>query len=308
MQPPMQTRIDVDFEVDGTRCAAWLFRPEGGDAPPPVVVMAHGFSGTREVRLPAYAECFAAHGIASFVFDYRHFGASGGEPRQLLSVRRQLADWRAALAAARGLAEVDGERVGLWGTSFGGGHALVTAAGDSRVRAVVAQVPHVDGRASLRGLADPRFAARAVAAGLRDGLGALLGREPFTVPVVGPPGGLACLATPDSEAGFRALVPAETLWRNEVAARVLLTIGAYRPITRARAITCPVLVVAARRDRLIPFAAVERLVATAPRATLEAVDAEHFDVYTGSHFARLAPLQARFLAEHLSGDPGRETA
>ncbi|HKJ23439.1 MAG TPA: alpha/beta fold hydrolase [Myxococcota bacterium] len=304
----MLPRLDLGFDVGGTRCAAWLYRPEPGDAPPPVVVMAHGFSGTREVRLPAYAECFAAHGLAAFVFDYRHFGASGGEPRQLLSVRRQLADWRAAVAAARALPEVDGARVGLWGTSFGGGHALVTAAGDPRVRAVVAQVPHVDGRASLSGLADLRFAARAVGAGLRDLVHAVLGCAPFTVPVVGPPGRFACLATPDSDAGFRALVPDDTLWRNEVAARVLLTLASYRPIARAAEIACPVLVVGARRDRLIPFAAIERLVAAAPRATLEAVDAEHFEVYAGAHFERLAPLEARFLAEHLSNGAAREGA
>jgi pimeloyl-ACP methyl ester carboxylesterase len=302
----MLPRLDLEFDVEGTRCAAWLYRPDPGDAPPPVVVMAHGFSGTREVRLPAYAECFARHGLASFVFDYRHFGASGGEPRQLLSVRRQLADWRAAVAAARDLAEVDGRRLGLWGTSFGGGHALVTAAGDPRVGAVVAQVPHVDGRASLRGLSNVSFALRAVGAGLRDLAHAALGRAPHTVPVIGPPGEFACLASPDAESGFRALVPADTRWRNEVAARVLLGVGAYRPITHARDVACPLLVVAARRDALIPFEAVERLVAAAPRATLEAVDAEHFEVYDGALFERLAPLEARFLAEHL-GAAGEES-
>lgn len=295
----MDRRLDLDFDVDGTRCAAWLYLPERAAAPPPVVVMAHGFSGTRDVRLPAYAECFAAHGLAVFLFDYRHFGASGGTPRQLLSVRRQLADWRAAVATARALAHVDGERLGLWGTSFGGGHALVTAAGDRRVRAVVAQVPHVDGRASARGLADLGFAARALGAGLRDLCHAALGREPWTVPVIGPPGTFACISNADGDTGFRALLPADTLWRNEVAARVLLAIGSYRPITRAGEIDCPILVVAARRDRLIPFAVIERLVAATDRATLEAVDAEHFDVYTGALFDRLAPLEARFLSEHL---------
>jgi pimeloyl-ACP methyl ester carboxylesterase len=292
-------RIDVDFSVDGTRCAAWLTLPEPAATPPPVVVMGHGFSGTREVALPAFADCFADHGLASFLFDYRHFGASDGSPRQLLSVRRQLADWRAAVAAARALPQVDGTRVGLWGTSFGGGHVMVTAAREPGVRAAVAQVPHVDGQASMRGFGDAGYALRAVGAGLHDLWRAALGREPWTVPVVGPPGTFACLATPDADAGFRALLPADTLWENRVAARILLSVGFYRPITRAADIACPLLVVAARQDRLIPFDAVERLVARAPRATLEAVDAEHFEVYDGALFERLAPLEARFLAEHL---------
>jgi fermentation-respiration switch protein FrsA (DUF1100 family) len=124
------------------------------------------------------------------------------------------------------------------------------------------------------------------------------------VPVVAPPGEFACLATEDADAGFRALLPADTLWENRVAARALLTVGGYRPITHADRVGCPLLVVAARRDRLIPFDAVERLVARAPRATLEAVDAEHFEVYTGAWFDRLAALEARFLADHL-GRPSR---
>ena len=82
--------------------------------------MAHGFSGVRDQRLDAYAERFAAAGLACLVFDYRHFGDSGGQPRQLLDIGRQLDDWRAAIAFARSLEEVDGDRIGLWGTSFSG--------------------------------------------------------------------------------------------------------------------------------------------------------------------------------------------
>ena len=74
----------------------------------------------REQRLDAFAERFAAAGLAALVFDYRHFGASEGEPRQLLDVKRQLTDWRSAVAYARGLAGVDGDRVAVWGTSFSG--------------------------------------------------------------------------------------------------------------------------------------------------------------------------------------------
>ena len=116
------TREDVSFEVDGARCAAWLYRPEAATS---IVVMAHGWTGVREQRLGAYAERFAAAGLAALVFDYRHFGASEGEPRQLLDIKRQLADWRAAVEFARRLPGI--ERVALWGSSFSGGHVLETA-------------------------------------------------------------------------------------------------------------------------------------------------------------------------------------
>src|SRR3712207_3531628 len=114
-------REDVSFESGGTRCAAWLYRPHGG-GPHPAIVMGHGPGGVRHMRLDAYAERFSAAGFVVLLFDYRHWGDSAGEPRQLLDIGRQLDDWRAAFRFARALDGVDVERVALWGTSFAGGH------------------------------------------------------------------------------------------------------------------------------------------------------------------------------------------
>src|SRR5919201_2030951 len=103
---PMTDRLNVTFPSGPDGSHAWVYLPEGGGRRP-VVVMAHGLGGVREMRLDAYAERFAAAGYACLVFDYRHFGASGGQPRQLLSIRRQLQDWRAAVAYARSRPETD---------------------------------------------------------------------------------------------------------------------------------------------------------------------------------------------------------
>jgi dienelactone hydrolase len=138
-------RLDVRFPCGEDTCAAWLYRPPGPGRPP-VVVMAHGLAGTRDAALPYFAERFAAAGLAAFVFDYRGFGASGGAPRQLVDPWRQLDDWRAALASVRRREDVDGARTGLFGSSLGGGHALVVGAGDDALRAVVVQVPLIDSR------------------------------------------------------------------------------------------------------------------------------------------------------------------
>src|SRR5687768_15112277 len=113
-------REEVRFRSGDDECGAWLFRPDG-DEQGPCIVLAHGFGGTREARLDAYAERFCAAGYVALVFDYRHFGASAGEPRQLISIRGQRADWRAAVAYARELEDVDANRVVAWGTSFSGG-------------------------------------------------------------------------------------------------------------------------------------------------------------------------------------------
>ena len=121
-------------------------------------MLGHGLSAVRDQRLPAYAERFAEAGLAALLFDYRHFGASGGEPRQLLDIQRQLEDWRTAIAYARGLDGI--ERVGLFGSSFGGGHALELAAEEPAVARRRRAVP--DDRRP-EGLADDAEADRAQA-------------------------------------------------------------------------------------------------------------------------------------------------
>src|SRR5947207_1952922 len=116
------TRQDVRFDSGETYCSAWLYLPVGVEKPP-IVVLGHGLGAVREMRLDAFCERFAAAGIATLAFTYRYFGDSGGRPRQLMSVKRQLADWDAALDFVKGCAEVDGRRAAVWGSSFGGGHA-----------------------------------------------------------------------------------------------------------------------------------------------------------------------------------------
>jgi fermentation-respiration switch protein FrsA (DUF1100 family) len=173
----MGDRTDVTFTSGGVLCAAWLYRPTAADRPLPCVVMAHGFSATREEGLADYAERFAAAGMAVLAFDYRHFGDSEGEPRQLLDIRKQHDDYRAAIAHARALDVVDADRIALFGSSFSGGHVVCVAATDERVAAVVAQCPHADGIATLRAV-PPKNAARATLDGIADQIGALIGRPP----------------------------------------------------------------------------------------------------------------------------------
>ena len=150
-------------------------------APVPCVVVGHGFDGVREQRLDAYAERFAAAGLAVLVFDYRFIGSSEGEPRQLFDNKAQLADWRAAIECARKLEGVDPERIALWGTSTSGGHVVQLASEDARIAAVVAQVPLVDGLAQLFGT-PVRQTVRLLWAGLKDRIGAALRPRPAADP------------------------------------------------------------------------------------------------------------------------------
>ena len=129
--------------------------------------MAHGFSATRRDRLPAYAERFADAGFAVLLFDYRGFGDSAGEPRQIIDIKAQHADYEAAIAAARGLEGIDPARIALFGSSFSGGHVVALAARHPELAAAIAQVPFADGIAQLR-ITPPRVALRATLDGIRD--------------------------------------------------------------------------------------------------------------------------------------------
>ena len=290
-------REDSDFHSQGTRCAGWLFLPEREEKPP-VVIMAHGFAAERTFRLPAFAERFVKRGLAVFLFDYRNFGDSQGTPRNLVSPRRHLEDWQAAVVHVRGLARIDHQRLALWGSSFSGGHVIVTAARDPGIRAVVSQVPFVD---SLAGIADVGIvhALKATSAGLRDLFRIVTRGEPYYIPVVGRPGTLAVLNRPDSYSGYMSLVPEDSSWRNDCPARIALSAFLYRPIRFAPMVRCPLLVVLAEKDSLIPAEAVRRMAAKAHDSTLISLPLGHFDVYTGDGFEETVKRETDFLVKHL---------
>jgi dienelactone hydrolase len=294
---PAMKRRDVTFDSGGDQCAAWLYTPDS-PGPHPIAVLAHGFGGVREARLWAYAERFAEAGIAALVFDYRGFGGSSGEPRQLLSIPRQLDDWRAAIAFARRLDGIDPDRVAAWGTSFSGGHVAVIAAEDSRLAAAISQGPFFDGLAALQA-AGPANIVRLTVAGLRDEARRLRRRPPFMLPVVGPPGTPAAMNSPDAQPGYMALFASPEAWRNEVAARIGLRVGLYRPIRHAARVRCPLLVCVADRDVVTPPGPAVAAAARAPRGELRRYDAGHFDIYVGMTFELVVADQVEFLRRHL---------
>ena len=272
-----------------------------------MVVMAHGFSATREQRLDAYAERFCAAGIGVLLFDYRHFGASGGEPRQLLDIGRQHADFRAAVSHARALDWVDPDRVALFGSSFSGGHVIAVAARDPRIAAVVSQCPFTDGLASLPTLGI-RNIARATVAGVRDRLGALAGRQPHYIPAVGPPGTFAVMSTADSQPGFAAITPTETGWVNRVAARIGLQVGLYRPGRAAAKVSCPILFCVCDGDSVAPASPTLKHAGAAPRGEIRRYPVGHFEIYVGEPFEQAVTDQTEFLVRTLAPAPLARTS
>ena len=296
----------VWFDSGGVRCAGVHLSGQGGtfaddQARRPCVVLAHGFGGTVDSGLLPYAERFAAAGVDALAFDYRHFGSSDGEPRQLLSVPRQLEDYAAAIAFARSLEGVDPDRIVVWGSSYSGGHVVPVAVADGRVAAVIAQVPNMDGAAALVNIAryaGPGQLARLAVAGMRDLAASLSGRPPVMIPLVAPPGSVGAMTTPDAEPGYLAI--AGPSWRNEAAARIALRTATYRPGLQADSLPCPILVQIADRDAIAPVKAAQDAAWRATgRAEVRTYPIGHFDIYTGAPFEQAIADQLRFLRRHV---------
>jgi dienelactone hydrolase len=291
------TRHDVSFASGDDTCMAWLYLPTGV-TDPPVVILGHGLGGTREMRLDAFAERFAQAGIAALAFTYRHFGDSTGQPRQLLSIKRQLADWDAAIAHVKGRRDVNGARIALWGSSFGGGHSITVASRHPELKAAVAQCPFTDGLASALALG-PLAALRVLPSVAKDYATILRRRPPAMIPLAGPPGSLALMNAPDALLGYQALLPAETMFRNEVAARVAPTIMTYRPGRAAHKIAFPILFCISDTDAVTPPEQTQRYAETAPRGEIKHYGAGHFEFYLGDPFEHLVADQTEFLTRHL---------
>lgn len=298
------TRTDLNFASGTGTCAAWLFTPAADAGPDadrlrPIIVMAHGLGGVKEQRLDAFAERFCAAGYACLVFDYRHFGASSGEPRQLLDIKLQLEDWRSAVAHAGTLAGVDPDRVVVWGTSFGGGHAIITAAQDARIAAAIAQCPFTHGLASSLAIST-LSSAKVSFLGIRDAIGARRGRRPVTVPTAGAPGSAALMTAPDCAEGLRRLQPAgHEDDVAEVAARFALDIVRHYPGRQSRNVSCPILFAICETDTVAPAKQTKRYAAQAPRGEVVSYAAGHFDIYVGDAFERNVIDQLEFLSRHV---------
>lgn len=299
---------DVEFDAEGVTLRGWLYRPKPAASSAPVVVMAHGYNCLKEFYLDKYAEAVANAGHVVLAYDHRNFGDSDGEPRQELDPWVQVRDYRHAITFAQTLDGVDPSRVGVWGTSYAGGHVLVVGAIDRRVRCVVSQVPTISGWQTTLRRTPPQALAERRKEFDADRHERFRGGSPKTVPMVVDPssGGAASHGSTDAWEFFTGQdAPPDDQWRfgkwrNEVTLRSLELYSEYEPGSFVERIApTPLLMIVGDDDVVCPtdmaLAAFNR--AREPKR-LELYPGGHFSAYT-DQFERAARAAAEWFAEHL---------
>jgi fermentation-respiration switch protein FrsA (DUF1100 family) len=296
-------RTDVEFNAEGTTLRGWLYRPDGHGAVPGVV-MAHGFSATKEMYLDSFAEVFAQAGLAALVFDNRNFGASDGEPRQEIDPWAQVRDYRHAISYMQTLPGIDRDRIGVWGSSYSGGHVLVLGAIDKRIKCVVSQVPLISGFRNVQRLVRSDFLPLVRQQLEADREARYAGKEPGMIPVVDQdPMAPSALPTPDSWQWFTETGNTRApSWRNEVTLRTLEMLMEYEPGSYIDRISpTPLLLVVAAGDVLTPAdLALEAYERALEPKKLVVLPGGHFGAYTGPDFDLSSGAARDWLVQHLT--------
>jgi dienelactone hydrolase len=294
-------RDDVEFDADrGVKLHGWLLSPVGSGTYP-AITMAHGYAGVKEHGLEPFARAFAEAGFVVLVHDHRSFGASDGEPRQDVDPWQQIGDWRRAISFLESRPEVDAQRIGLWGTSYAGGHAIVLGATDRRLRCVVAQVPTISGYEQGLRRIPPDAVAALEEAFAEDERAQARGEPPrYQAIVSADPAVPAAYRAPDAIDFYRQPVP-DGIWENTVTVRSTRAARMYEPgAWIGRVSPTPLLMVVALNDTIalteLALAGYER--ALEPKR-LEVIPGGHFDPYLSS-FTQSSRAALQWFGEHLA--------
>ncbi|MFF3256684.1 alpha/beta hydrolase [Actinacidiphila glaucinigra] len=296
----MAERKDIEFTADGgVTLRGWLYLPDG-PGPHPAITMAHGYAGIKEHGLEPFARAFTEAGFVVLLHDHRTFGASDGTPRQDVDPWQQIADWRRAISYLESRPEVDAARIGLWGTSYSGGHAIVLGATDRRLRAVVSQVPTISGFDQGQRRVSPDAVTGQEDSFTEDERARFRGEAPHTVAIVSSDPTVAASYRTQEAIGFYLQPTPDGTWKNEVTVRSTRAARMYEPGTWiTRVSPTPLLMVVALADRVtvtdLALAAYER--ALEPKR-LHLISGGHFDPYV-AQFDQASAAAVTWFREHL---------
>lgn len=294
-------RHSVEFPSEGHILRGWLYQPSTDQEKLPVIVMAHGLTAVKEQYLDRYADLFAQAGFGVLVYDHANFGASDGLPRQEADPVLQRRGYRDAISFVQTVPWLDPDRIGIWGTSFSGGHVLEVAAVDRRVKCVVAQVPTISGYQTALRHARAGVVQSVLARFAADRAARFRGQPPASLPAVSDDPSVACaMFGKDSHAFFSETSKFAPNWRNEITLRSVEMARENEPgVHIARISPTPLLMIVAQQDVLtateLCLEAYER--ALQPKKLLM-VPGGHFDPYI-AQFKRTSQAACDWFQEHL---------
>lgn len=287
---------EVRIPAHDAYLAGTLSVPDG-PGPHPIVVLGHGLGAVKAMGLQAYADRFAQAGFATLQFDYRGFGDSAGEPRQWLDIKRQLVDWVCALDFAAEIDRVDPSRIAIFGTSFGGGHAIRTAAADNRVKAAIAQCPFTDGLASTKALGIRSFL-KILPVVAHDAVMGRLGRA-RGIALAAEPGQAGLMTAADAVPGYYGLVPPGAEFDDHVDGRIGLHVPINFPGRAAADVRVPIFFAICDKDTVAPAKQTFNYAQLAPKGEIKRYPVGHFEIYQGEAFEIAVADYVEFLQRHL---------
>jgi fermentation-respiration switch protein FrsA (DUF1100 family) len=298
------TRQNVEFLSEGVTLRGWFYPARGEPHhATPAIVMAHGFSAVKEQYLDRYAEVFSAAGFAVLVYDHRNFGDSDGTPRQEVDPALQKRGYRDAISYVSTRPEVDASRIGIWGSSFSGGHVLEVAAIDRRVKCVVSQVPQISGYQSALRRTRADHVPGLLQRFQEDRKQRFAGGPPAMLSAVSADPAQPCaMGGADSHAFFTETMSFAPNWRNEVTLRSAEMSRENEPGVHIDRISpTPLLMIVADNDTLtatdLCLSAYEK--ALQPK-TLAIISGGHFSPYV-EHFDTTSVKAVEWFAQHLCG-------
>src|SRR3990167_3647241 len=279
---------------EGVACAASLHLPADVDTGPvPAILMLHGWGGVGGALLLPFIEGFVAAGFAVMTFDYPGWGDSEGLPRHVINPWARARTAGSALAHPKSLPEVDQRKIVLWGTSFGGGHAVELAAEHPELLGLIAHVPMLDGRDAVKAVPLSRM----LRFGLHAAADLLSPGRPHYIPVTAPPGEFGTMDRDGAnDALLRGMEQMGLNYDNRVAARSVLTMGLYRPFRQLKRVRVPTLLVGATRDTVAPFIEDRLRKLAGPQLQIRTLDANHFEPYFEPLLTQNRAWQLEFLA------------
>jgi fermentation-respiration switch protein FrsA (DUF1100 family) len=300
------SREDIEFKGEGdVTLRGWFYPARNTTAPAPVIVLSHGLTAVKEMHIGPYAEVFADAGLNALVYDHQNFGDSDGSQRQEVDPVLQYRDYRNAISYACTRPEVDASQIGVWGSSFSGGLVLAIGANDTRVKAVVSQVPFISGPGIVTRMVRPDFLPHLREALNGDRHHRYGGGEPTMLPVVTPdPMSQALMAATETHDWFtKTAADHAPNWKNEVTVRSFELIAEWDPgATIDRISPTPLLMIVTSGDVVAPYEqALEAYERAREPKQLLLLPGGHFDLYEGDGFAKASAAARDHFLAHLRG-------